>query len=132
MIEDDLLKCRKCGKELAYLGSAQWGCGDCNYECNYDIVYFYNLGKQNALSQQSVQNQSHQKSIARSRHDASSGDTLSQKEVQPNSHHEKHGDSLTQQWRRGIESEEGKVSNSNESASDDTLLQQSEMERKDE
>lgn len=36
------------------------------------------------------------------------------------SHHEKHGDTLTQQCCRGIESEEGQVSNSNDSASDDT------------
>ena len=38
-----------------------------------------------------------------------------------NSHHEKHGDTLTHQCRRGNESEEGKVSNSNDLASDDAL-----------
>ena len=44
MEKEDLLKCRKCGKELVYLGSAEWGCDNCEYEIRYDIVYFYNLG----------------------------------------------------------------------------------------
>ncbi len=44
MKKEDLLKCRRCGEELVYLGSAEWGCDDCDYEFHYDIFYFYDLG----------------------------------------------------------------------------------------
>ena len=45
IFDDKLLKCRKCGKQLSYLGSAEWGCDDCDYEKTYNIEYFYKLGK---------------------------------------------------------------------------------------
>jgi len=84
-----------------------------------------------AISQQSVQTNSHKEVYLESEPKGDSVlpcDAISRNHATEQdklhinySHHEKHGDTLTQQCRQGTASEEGKVSNSNDLASDDTL-----------